>query len=137
MMETDYRFEEYKRYYPDTVKATLTVDKNLNKEQTQKLAEQFAEIQNSKVIYWNVSGRKILIYTSAKFKTVAAKLVKGAKVMVSSKKYSRNIIIESDGVIYCAGEAAVSVRSDVPEINGLCSAIFFKPKESEVGDEKS
>ena len=41
-MEIDYRYEVYKKFYPDTVKATLTMDKNLNKEQAQKLVEQYA-----------------------------------------------------------------------------------------------
>lgn len=62
--EIDYRYEEYKKFYPDTVKATLTMDKNLNKEQAQKLVEQYTEVQNSKAIYWNVLGRNILVYLS-------------------------------------------------------------------------
>lgn len=39
--EIDYRYEEYKKFYPDTVKATLTMGKNLNKEQAQKLVDQY------------------------------------------------------------------------------------------------
>lgn len=131
--EIDYRYEEYKKFYPDTVKATLTMGKNLNKEQAQKLVEQYTEVQNSKAIYWNVSGRNILVYTSAQFKADAAKMIRGAKVVTA---YPANITVESNGVIYCAGEATIRISSDVPDISGVCSAIYFKPAESEVNNEK-
>lgn len=132
--EIDYRYEEYKKFYPDTVKATLTMGKNLNKEQAQKLVEQYTEVQNSKAIYWNVSGRNILVYSSAQFKADAAKMIRGSKVVTA---YPANITVESNGVIYCAGEATIRISSDVPDICGVCSVIYFKPAESEVSDEES
>lgn len=125
MKNYDPMHEHFKCVYPDTVKAQLTMAKTPNKAQAKAVAEQLAEIQQSQILLWKVEGNTVVVYTSVQFKAVAAKMVKGAKVVyeASARASKHTFTIISDGVVYCNGLASIKVDS---HFSGLYEVTYFK-----------
>lgn len=125
MKNYDPMYEHFKCVYPDTVKSQLTMATTPNKAQAKAVAEQFAKIQQSQILLWKVEGNTVVVYTSVQFKAVAAKMVKGAKVVynVSARAPKRTFTIISDGVVYCNGLASIEVDK---RFSGLYEVTYFK-----------
>lgn len=132
----DERYKRFKRFYPDTVKSTVTLTKyNLSKEQAQKAANAYAIMMDAEVLYFRqLNAHTVLVYTSRQFKLDAAKMVHGTKVMLAEKpEYTFTVI--SNGVYYQANTATLEVMSDIVGLDGLAAifggyeAVCFKPIE--------
>lgn len=132
----DERFKRFKRFYPDTIKAMVTLAKNdLGDEQVQRTAELYEMMTGQGVLYFRkLNDHTVLMFVSSQFKRDAAKMVHGAKVMMAEKP-EYTFTVTSNGVYYSANTATLEVMSDFVGLDGLAAiygsyeAVCFKPIE--------